>query len=139
MRKAKHGLTEWQVEKACAGYTIFAPMVQVDRQLDEKGQSYVYMIDMKGDIVHHWTIPGLMRMHGELLENGNLLCSFSEPGRQNPNGLAFSSSGIVELDWDSNIVWKHEDPMHDCHDRCRLRKWQHAVSPLCATDAGGTG
>ena len=56
MRKAKHGLTEWQVEKACAGYTIFAPMVQVDRQLDEKGQSYVYMIDMKGDIVHHWTI-----------------------------------------------------------------------------------
>ncbi len=121
MRKAKHGLTEWKVEKACAGYTIFAPMVQCDKQLDEKGQSYVYMIDMKGDIVHHWTIPGLMRMHGELLENGNLLCSFSEPGRQNPNGLAFSSSGIVELDWDSNIVWKHEDPMHDCHDRCRLR------------------
>lgn len=121
MRKAKHGLTEWQVNKAFAGYTIFAPMVQVDKQLEGKDFSYVYMIDMKGDIVHHWTVPGLVRMHGELLENGNLLCSCSEVGRQNPYGLAFSSSSLVELDWDSNIVWKHDDPMHDCHDRCRLR------------------
>ena len=65
MRKAKHGLTEWQVNKAFAGYTIFAPMVQVDKQLEGKDFSYVYMIDMKGDIVHHWTVPGLVRMHVE--------------------------------------------------------------------------
>lgn len=121
MRKLKHGLIEWQVDKAFPGYTIFAPMVQVDKQLEGKEHSYVFMIDMKGDIVHHWTVPGLVRMHGELLENGNLLCSCSDVGRDNPYGLTFSASSIIELDWDSNIVWRHDDPLHDCHDRCRLR------------------
>lgn len=121
MRNMKFGLSEWKVDKAYPGYTVFAPLIMTDKQLDGKDCSYVYMIDMKGDIVHHWEFPGRVRMHGEILENGNLLCSFTELGRKDPHGLAFSSSSIVELDWDSNIVWRHDDPMHDCHDRCRLR------------------
>ncbi len=121
MRKAKHGVTEWQVDKAFPGYTIFAPQLISARQLEGKKESYVYLIDMKGDIVHHWAVPGMVKLHGELLENGNLLCSCQKRGAENPLGLAFAVSTVMELDWDSNVVWELEDPKHDCHDRCRLK------------------
>ena len=145
MRKAKYGVTEWKVDKAFAGYTLFAPMMLVDSQIKDSGESYVFLIDMKGDIVHHWTLPGLTLMHGELLESGNLLCSFSEPGRQSPYGITHTAAKIVELDWDSNIVWEHVDPMHDDHDRARLKNGNTLYLryvPLSAEEAarvkGGT-
>ena len=75
MRKQKHGVTEWQVDKAWAGYTIFCPQMISPKQLEGRKESYVYLLDMKGDIVHHWVIPGVVKLHGELLPNGNLLCS----------------------------------------------------------------
>lgn len=121
MRKQKHGVTEWTVDKAWAGYTLFCPQIISMKQMEGRKESYVYLIDMKGDIVHYWTIPGAVKLHGELLPNGNLLCSVSERGIQNPLGLVFAVSTVMELDWDSNIVWRYEDPYHDCHDRCRLQ------------------
>lgn len=121
MRKQKHGVTEWQVDKAWAGYTLFCPQIISLKQLEGRKESYVYLIDMKGDIVHHWIIPGAVKLHGELLPNGNLLCSVSERGIKNPLGLVFAVSTVMELDWDSNVVWRYEDPYHDCHDRCRLK------------------
>ena len=121
MRKQKHGVTEWQVDKAWAGYTIFCPQMISPKQLEGRKESYVYLLDMKGDIVHHWVIPGIVKLHGELLPNGNLLCSVDKKQVKNPLGLVFAVSSIMELDWDSQVVWRYEDPYHDCHDRCRLR------------------
>lgn len=120
VRRAKHGVTTWQVDKAWNGYTIFCPMYMTPHQMEGKQECKVFLLDMKGDIVHHWTIPGMIKLHGELLPNGNLLCSVDESNVANA-GLVFTSTTVMELDWDSNVVWRHVDPYHDCHDRCRLR------------------
>lgn len=120
-RRFKHGVTQWKVDKAWDGFTIFCPQYITAKQMEGREESYVYLIDMKGDIVHHWVIPGIVKLHGELLPNGNLLCSVSEKHVKNPLRLVFAVSTVMELDWDSNVVWRYEDPYHDCHDRCRLR------------------
>lgn len=121
MRKTKHGVTEWKVDQAWAGYTLFNPMIISRKQLHGDTTSKIYLIDMTGRIVHYWTIPGAAKLHGELLENGNLLCSIDIPGTPRPLKTQFGISSIVELDWDSNIVWQYDEPLHDCHDRCRLQ------------------
>lgn len=120
MRKAKHGLTEWKVDKAFAGFTIFTPILHAEEQLEGRKESYVFLIDMKGDIVHHWRVPGFVGLHGELLPNGNLLCS-NKTLDSSPSEVTFAATSVLELDWDSNIVWQYDDPMHGNHDRSRLQ------------------
>jgi len=53
----------------------------------------ILIIDMKGNIVHHWKI-GTER--ARLLENGNVV---TQRGRS-----------IVEFDWDGKVVWKYDVP-----------------------------
>ncbi len=120
MRKHMHGVTQWQVDSAWPGYTIFAPIMNTMKQMEGRDHSYVYLLDMKGDIVHYWQIPGVIKHHGELLPNGHLLCSVNLKDVKNPLGLTFATSAIIELDWDSNVVWRYDDVYHDGHDRSRL-------------------
>lgn len=47
MRKAKHGLTEWEVDKAFAGFTIFTPILHAEEQLTRRRESYVFLADRK--------------------------------------------------------------------------------------------
>ncbi len=125
----KHGVTTWEVDKAWKGYTLFTPLLLSPKQLEGEKHTRYYLIDMKGDIVHHWVAPGMGRMHGELLPNGNLIISVSEeynPIVVNQNESkrkrpVFCNTAIIELDWNSNVVWRYEDPYMDSHDRCRLR------------------
>lgn len=118
---AKHGVTTWKRDKAYAGYTLFTPMMITRRQLEGKQHSTVYLIDMNGRIVHHWTVPGAIKLHAELLDNGHIICAVDDPTKPKTVTLAFSIHSILELDWDSNIVWRYDNEMMDCHDRCRLR------------------
>ena len=101
------GLTRYQPEKCYPGYTLFAPM---------EGTS-VYLIDMRGNIVHRWQMPYRPGDYGYLLENGNLLVS----GRTNKGPVTFGGRNgiIMELDWEGNVVWEYvEDALH--HDHCRM-------------------
>lgn len=101
------GLTMHQPDKTFPGYTLFAPL---------PGTS-AYLIDMHGAVVHRWTLPYSPALYGYLLDNGNLLVG-GETGR---SPVTFGGAGgtLLELDWDSHIVWEHvDDRLH--HDFCRM-------------------
>ena len=132
VKRSKHGVTVWQPDKAFAGYTLFCPLYTRWKQLMGEEVSRVYLIDMKGDIVHYWTVPGLLRFHAELLPNGNILCAVDqkEYAHLKTEYLSFNVSTIMELDWDSNIVWQHVEPFQDCHDRARLKNGNTLINVL---------
>lgn len=77
------------------------------------------LIDMEGRVCHRWQADEGIG-YAYLLPNGNLLLRTNPPedagGAEKIGG---SSSALLELDWDSNVVWEHHDPMIH-HDYERL-------------------
>lgn len=118
--------------KTCDGYTLFAPM----------GPGYVWLIDMDGNFVHHWEMRHIPGEYGVLLPNGNLLFA----GKVIPgplNDIGGFGGVLLEADWDSNIVWKHEDP-YQHHDFCRMSngntmvlRWVPMPSDIATRVQGG--
>ena len=107
------------------------------------GGKDAYLIDMEGNVVHRWRheegIP-----YACLLDNGNLLCRIERP--EDAGGvetLGASSAGVLELDWDSNIVWEYRDPMlhHDFqrmpNGNTLLLMWEPIPEDLVAQVKGG--
>jgi len=125
-RRRLHSTTFYRPEMAYNGYTLFTPMALsipgTDYDAISRQTSTAWLVDMEGNIVHSWQLPGKVRMHAELLPNGNLLCAVDDPGI--PKGhlqLPFSGPELFEIDWDGNIVWKYHNLMMECHDRARLK------------------
>ncbi len=118
--------------KAYNGYTLFAP----------KQGPGVWLIDMRGNFVHHWEVEHDPGEHGVLLPNGNLLYAGRIPNNPLPE---FGGRGgeLLEIDWDGNVVWRYEDPyMH--HDFHRLSngntmtlRWVKTPSDITARIKGG--
>jgi len=115
-----------------SGYTLFAPL----------GGKDVWLIDMRGCVVHQWGMPYPPGLHGVLLENGNLLYA----GRVNDSPLAnFEGGGgaLLEVDWDGNPVWKYEDKyMHHTFYRMKngntmIVKWVPVPDNIAAKVKGG--
>ena len=102
-----NGLVRHNPAKAFEGYTLFAPMSTND----------AFLVDMEGNIVHHWTTPFPPAQHGRLLENGNLL--WPQKAKAPVIAVGGTGSEIVELDWSGEVVWRHEDPVIN-HDFRRL-------------------
>lgn len=102
-------VSTYDSSKAYNGYTLFGP----------RGTRDVFLINMKGEFVQHWRTPLVLANYGKLLENGNLLV-----GQRIPDGpvvdLAGAAGQLLELNWDSNVVWKHEDAYMHAHDFERL-------------------
>jgi len=99
-----HSVTIHNPSKAYPGYTLIDPMHTSD----------VWLIDMEGYFVHRWQLPTIPRNHGVLLPNGNVLYATAAPipesGDQRlPRGWGMGA-GVIEVDWDSNLVWKYMDP-----------------------------
>ena len=116
------------------GYTLFSTT---------HGGKDAYLVDMEGNVVHRWHLEEGIP-YAYLLENGNLLCRIGRP--QDAGGvemLGASSAGVVELDWDSNIVWAYRDPMlhHDFqrlpNGNTLLLMWEAIPEGLAAEVKGG--
>jgi len=81
------GTTIYEPGKTFEGYTIYTKGIDLEN-------SQILLINMQGNIVHYW-------------ENSNLKLGFAEP-LSNGNLLAFvGAEGLVELDWNGNIVWAY--------------------------------
>ncbi|MEE8334135.1 MAG: aryl-sulfate sulfotransferase [Alphaproteobacteria bacterium] len=107
MRYLQRGITVHDPAKAAAGYTLFSPLLQ----------NKVYLIDMAGEVVHQWDLPGQPGNYGYLQPNGNLLIATWAGG--GPDGLAARGGLIQEYDWDGNPVWEHRDEnQHHDFRRC---------------------
>ena len=102
----------------------------------------MWLIDMRGRVVHQWSMPYPPGLYGVLLESGNLLYA----GRVNDSPLAnFEGGGgvLLEVDWDGNPVWKYEDKyMHHTFYRMKngntmVVKWVPVPDNIAAMVKGG--
>jgi hypothetical protein len=108
IRTTEQSVTVYDGKRAYEGYTLFAPHFGRD----------VWLIDMKGRIVHRWKMEHLAGGDGRLLPNGNLL-RLNKTLKEPLHFLGSVSSELVEYGWEGKIVWRHDDPyMH--HDFFRL-------------------
>jgi len=119
-------------KRAYNGYTLFAPI----------GGKNVWLIDMQGRFVHGWQMPYTPGDHGRLLQNGNLLFAGKDP--EGPLSDFGGSAGVLlEVDWNGNLVWKHEDP-YLSHDFFRMEngntlviRWSPVPDEIGAKVKGG--
>ncbi len=82
--------------QALEGVTLFAP-------IDEET---AYLIGMQGNIEHEWELSSNPGHSVYLLEDGNLLATYSV--KSDVFNTRSLGGGIEILDWDSNKVWSYE-------------------------------
>jgi hypothetical protein len=106
-KTALKGVTYFDRRKAADGYTLFSTY-----------NKDVWLIDMEGYIVNRWRMPYSPGAHQWLLPNGNLLFagmlkSHEELGL--PVEMAAIGGILLDVDWNSNLVWKADVPYQN-HD-----------------------
>jgi len=127
------GLIQCDKTRATPGYTIYSPL----------GIPKTYLVNMAGDVVHQWDLPGEPGNYCYLLPNGNLLASVRTDA--GPQGLPAKGGHMMEMDWDGNILWQHVDP-HQHHDFRRMEngntvyvRWELMEKENQARVGGGRG
>ncbi len=102
-KTALKGVVYCDPQKAANGYTLIEPY-----------NHDVWLINQKGEIVNRWNVPAYVPgSHAELLPNGNLFYLADNRSLEDLNLIPeFAGLGgmMLELDWDSNLVWKMEVP-----------------------------
>ena len=119
----RQGVTYHNPLKTGPGYTLFSTY-----------NHDVWLIDMQGSIVNRWRMPYRPGAHQLLLPNGHLLFAgvlrdHSELGL--PVEMAAIGGVLLEVDWDSNLVWKAEVPYqnHDIHPLPNGHVLYHSYHP----------
>lgn len=103
----RRGVTIHRQEKCFRGYTLYWG----------RNEGRANLIDMAGAVVHEWTYAdGGIWHHADMLPNGNILALVNDGGGYSPK--VNIRRRLVELDWDSRLVWW--DPVHAHHDARRL-------------------
>jgi len=92
------GVTIYNKTEAYDGYTSFA-------STDIEGSSIVYIIDMKGNILHEWHING-STINNLVFKNGHILSNIRLKGKCPVMGCV---QVIEERDWDGNVVWQYKN------------------------------
>jgi hypothetical protein len=107
------GTTILDPEKACNGYTLFAAVDSISNQKE------IVLINMVGNIVHRWN-PEASFGYAKPLPNGNLLAFTWIDSLSGPADDLYC--GVIEIDWESTIVWEYCNPIHSQlhHDFERL-------------------
>lgn len=130
---SKQLVSKYDPSKAYNGYTLFGT----------SGSRDAYLVDMKGRFVQHWRLPHIHGNPGKLLPNGNLLIPQKIPGGPVLD-LPGSGGQLHEIDWDSNLVWKYDDPYMNAHEFNRLKNgntlighWTAVPSDIAAKVKGG--
>ena len=120
-RRSALGLRALDSERACAGYTLFAPTTA--------GRT-VYLIDLNGNVVHTWEAPhppgmyGYLSDRGTLVYNGRTLEANNDFIGQSP----WKGGALVAMDWNGEVLWEVRHPDHH-HDGRLLRNGNVAL--LC--------
>ncbi len=114
IRNRPTGLTYRDAAQSFPGYTLYA---------SARGHQAL-LLDDAGQVVHAWFHPEGIQ-HLRWLPNGNLLVHTLPPeSAEGAELIGGSAAALVELDWDSRVVWSYRDPyMH--HDYLRLPSGNH--------------
>ena len=137
------GLIHNSAQNSYRGYTLFSNL----------GGHHTSLVDMEGRVCHTWQSDQGIN-YSYLLPNGHLLLRTGPPGQEVsfldrperdllPRGGRTASGAILELDWDSNVVWEYRDPLLH-HDFERLSNgntlvlvWQSLPEELASKVSGG--
>lgn len=106
------GLKACDPERAFPGFTLFAPLFVQSRT--------AYLIDLRGKIVHTWTLPYSPGLSGYLTERGTLYYNGRSPETNFLSRFPFKGGVALEADWNGNILWQVRHPDHH-HDGILLR------------------
>jgi len=95
------GLIYYAPQRCYRGYTLIA---------NNNGGHHAHLVDMEGHICHRWHADeGLL--YAYLLPNGHLLLRTHPPQETGPaTGFPGGAASVLELDWESNVVWKYCTP-----------------------------
>ncbi len=95
------GLIHSSPKGSYEGYTLFTT---------NRGD-HATLVDMQGRVCHRWrSTEGIG--YAYLLPNGHLLCRTEKPQNvEVVKGLGGSSAALLEMDWESNVVWEYRNPM----------------------------
>ena len=138
-----NGLIHYSPRDSYRGYTLFSNL----------GGHQTNLVDMEGRVCHTWRSDEGIN-YSYLLPNGHLLLrtgpasqevSFLDRPERDllPRGGRTASGAILELDWDSNVVWAYRDPLLH-HDFERLPNgntlvlvWESLPEELASKVIGG--
>jgi hypothetical protein len=124
------GVTAYDPSRAYNGYTLFTPIT---------GNGEVYLINIKGKVVHQWKLPYPAGHYGYLLENGHLFYDGYIPPESNdvrfPSWSLYKSGVIVEVDWNGKIVWEYKNKDHH-HDARRTKNGNNILLTIEKTPKG---
>ena len=115
-QRPEESVITYDSAKAYGGYTLFAQHTSTD----------AWLINMEGQIVHHWDLPAPPGGPIRLLPNGNQIRldkTFKEPTAH----MGTAGGKLVEVDWDGNEVWKYDD-LYMHHDFCRLENGNSIIN-----------
>src|SRR5262249_41560626 len=100
------GLRACDPERACPGYTLFAPCFEHNRT--------VYLVDLHGEVVHTWPMPYAPGLSGYLTERGTLIYNGRTPEEGFLSRFPFKGGAILEADWNGKVLWevRHADHHH---------------------------
>lgn len=146
--KYESGVTLYDKSKAFTGYTLFTNMPRRAAAEPHAAPGEVFLMDMQGNIVHTWKTI-YPPWYARLMPDGHLIVVMrcSKPSPRRPGYDAFHMGGatgmLMELDWDSNILFQHFDPrMH--HDFRKLSNgnyiyvgWEEVPPDLAKKVRGG--
>lgn len=130
------GVLNYDATKAYDGYNLLFPT----------GDTNTYLIDNCGRVVHEWSnqyTPGQVAF---LLEDGNLLRTYSKGQSSNPVfSMGGASDGIQLIDWNGTILWDyvyssslyrmHHDVAYMSNGHILLHAWE-LKNKAEAMDAG---
>ncbi len=107
------GLTAWDPELACPGYTLYCHV---------RGEPYVYLLDMRGQTVKSWGV-GISPHYAQILPDGNLLFTawpdVETIKSQKKERQMGGDLKLIEITWDGEKVWEY-DGLNLHHDFARL-------------------
>lgn len=112
-KRAGVGLRAWDRERACPGFTLFAPLTTGVK---------VYLIDLQGNVVHTWSMPYPPGLYGYLTDTGTLFYNGKVPEESGRfiSTQPWKGGAALEVDWDGRVLWEVRHPDHH-HDGVRLR------------------
>ncbi len=104
MRPRKFGLRVYE-PGATEGFTLYSP----------SWRPKTFLLNMKGEVVHEWDLPGHPGGYAYLLPNGNLF--YAAATDSGPPFKGGASGGLMrEVDWNGNVILEYQDDWqhHDC-------------------------
>jgi outer membrane protein assembly factor BamB len=113
IKRSGTGLRALDRERACPGFTLFAP---------QTGGGSVYLIDIEGNVAHRWQMPYPPGNYGYLTDRGTLFYNGKtvEDSERFISRQPWKGGAVLEADWNGRVLWEVRHPDHH-HDGIRLR------------------